>query len=361
MLHRSLLRSLSVAAVAAITTAGHADVFQMPAGDTSLQFVTVGDPGNQPDPASIGYSNVFGGGLLGSVPNTFSMGKYDVTLGQYCQFLNAVAATDTYGLYDMGMNGYFGEYHFGITQSGASGSYTYAVTGMNLQSANMPVYDVTWLDAARFCNWLQNGQPNGPEGNGTTETGAYTLNGDTTVGLESRNAGATYYLPSTNEWYKAAYYVGGGPNAGYYTYPTKSYAAPDHTLIDAAINANDANWLYADIGNYLTPVGTFSASPGPYGTYDMGGDLWQLTEALDPQDSYRQLCGGSFDFDSSYLSSTEMGAIEYPSAGANGWHDGFRVASSVVVPEPGGMALIFAAVAGLCCLKCRGRQRASAK
>ena len=45
----------------------------------------------------------------------------------------------------------------------------------------MPVFDVTWGDAARFCNWLQNGQPtSGTEGTGTTETGAYTFNGATT-------------------------------------------------------------------------------------------------------------------------------------------------------------------------------------
>ena len=62
-----------------------ADVFNMPTGDTSLQFVTVGDPGNAADP-STGY---------GSVGYTYQMGKYDVTVGQYCQFLNAVAKTDT--------------------------------------------------------------------------------------------------------------------------------------------------------------------------------------------------------------------------------------------------------------------------
>ena len=69
-----------------------ADVFNMPAGQTSMQFVTVGNPGNGPDPAT--------GSLYGAVPYTYQIGKYDVTVGQYCQFLNAVAATDTYGLYN---------------------------------------------------------------------------------------------------------------------------------------------------------------------------------------------------------------------------------------------------------------------
>ena len=69
-------------------------------------------------------------------------------------------------------------------QSGTSGSYSYSVTGGDPQAANCPIFDVTWGDAARFCNWLQNGQPTYPAGirgsGRSTETGAYTLNGDTT-------------------------------------------------------------------------------------------------------------------------------------------------------------------------------------
>ena len=129
----------------------------------------------------------------GSVPYIYQMGKYDVTVGQYCQFLNAVAKTDTYGLYNSGMATDYPT--IGITQSGSSGNYSYSVTGSYSQAANCPIFDVSWGDAARFCNWLQNGQPTGAEGTGTTETGAYTLNGATTQSALmaiTRNAGATY-------------------------------------------------------------------------------------------------------------------------------------------------------------------------
>ena len=122
--------------------------------------------------------------------------------------------------------------HQGISQSGSPGSYSYSVTGSNPQAANCPVFDVTWGDAARFCNWLQNGQPtSGTEAAGTTETGAYTLNGDmiTRHGMHATRA-ATYFIPSENEWYKAAYYKGGGTNAGYWTYPTQSNTAPGNSL-----------------------------------------------------------------------------------------------------------------------------------
>jgi len=79
-----------------------------------IDMVNIGNAGNAAD------SNTYG-----SVAYNYSIGKYDVTIGQYTAFLNAVAATDTYGLYSssMGSNSAVG----GITQSGSSGNYTYSV------------------------------------------------------------------------------------------------------------------------------------------------------------------------------------------------------------------------------------------
>jgi hypothetical protein len=165
---------LAVILVLSVAVA-QADVYNMPTGQTSLQFVTVGNPNNAADP-STGY---------GSVGYTYQMGQYDVTLGQYCQFLNAVAkTTDTYSLWNPNMSySYPGPTYptLGINRSHASGYYTYSVAGSYDQGVNCPIFDVTWGDAARFCNWLQNGQPTGAEGPGTTETGAYTLNGAVSV------------------------------------------------------------------------------------------------------------------------------------------------------------------------------------
>ena len=232
MLDKTMVRFSLAAALMASALTAHADVFNMPAGETSLQFVTVGNPGNAADPAT----------GSGSVPYFYQMGTYDVTVGQYCRFLDAVATTsDPYGLYNTGMATDFAT--FGIAQSGSSGSYSYSVTGSYSQGVNCPIFSVTWGDAARFCNWLQNGQPTGAEGNSTTETGAYTLNGGTSTTAPmavTRNANATYFIPSENEWHKAAYFdptlkAGAG---GYWTYPTKSNTAPGNTLPDAGNNAN---------------------------------------------------------------------------------------------------------------------------
>ncbi|MGA2034307.1 MAG: SUMF1/EgtB/PvdO family nonheme iron enzyme [Thermoguttaceae bacterium] len=308
-----------------------ASVLSARASTITMAMVTVGDPGNAAD--TTGY---------GDVSYTYQMGKYDVTAAQYAAFLNAVATTsDTYGLYNGGMATDFPT--VGIAQSGGPGSYSYSVIG----NGNVPVFDVTWGDAARFSNWLQNGQPNAPEGNGTTETGAYTLNGAMTISALmaiTRNAGATYFIPTENEWYKASYYKGGSTSAGYWTYPTKSNTAPINTLPDTGHNANfyDAydtgNGTYTDPANYLTPVGAFSASPGPYGTFDQGGDLFQWNEA-NISGECRGLRGASWRDYSGFLASS-FGGGSYPAYESNIF--GFRVASSAGSPEPGGIAMLLA-------------------
>ena len=263
----------------------------MPGGQTSLQFVTVGDPGNAPDTTVMTTDHTSG---YGSVSYVYQMGKYDVTVGQYYQFLNAVATTsDPYGLYNSAMaspNFASGSPNpsapdtIKLIQSGSPGSYSYSVAGSYGQAANCPMFDVSWGDGARFSNWLQNGQPNAPEGPGTTETGSYLLNGGSSTAAlmaVTRTSTATYVIPNENEFYKAAYYEGGTANAGYWTYPTQSNNVPSNVL--SATTPNDANycasfWGYTDSTNFLTPVGEFAASPGPYGTFDMGGDVWDLNE-----------------------------------------------------------------------------------
>jgi formylglycine-generating enzyme required for sulfatase activity len=232
-------------------------------GEISLSLVTVGDAGNPPD--ATGY---------GGVDSEYRIGRYEVTNSQYAAFLNAVAAADTYELYNAAMS---------IARAGSAGSYTYSTAA---GSENEPVCCVSFFDALRFANWLHNGQPAGEQDATTTEDGAYTFTAATAVG--ARNPGARFWLPSEDQWYKAAYYRGGS-SAGYWLYPTQSDTAP--AAAAPAGTGNTVNYDHAVGG--VTEVGSYPASPAHYGTLDQAGNVWEWNEQTIGAD--RGLRGGSWD------------------------------------------------------------------
>src|SRR6185503_6564911 len=159
----------------------------------TLDMVTVDNPGNAPDTRYNSRS-------VGSVSYVYQIGKYEVTAGQYTEFLNAVAKADPNGLYNSLMgNSFVDEAH--ILQSGSSPNFSYSVA---TDWANRPMNSVSFWNAARFANWLHNGQPTGAQGPGTTEDGAYHDVGNQT--LFERNPSATFFIPTEDEWYKAAYH-----------------------------------------------------------------------------------------------------------------------------------------------------------
>jgi len=267
-------------------------------GLASLETVPVGNPGNAGELSGSGADGGYGPNrVCGAVSYTYKIGKYEVTAGQYTAFLNAVAKTDTYGLYNTSMDtAVFPYYGCNIKRSGDSGSYTYSVAS---DWANRPVHYVSWGDSARFANWLHNNQPTGAQGLTTTEDGAYYLNGATSNAAllaVSRKSDWKWAITSEDEWYKAAYYKGGSTNAGYWDYPTSSDGLPsnDLTTPDGGNNANfEQNGYTIGSPYYRTPVGEFELSDSPYGTFDQGGNVWEWTEAI-LYGSERGFRGGSF-------------------------------------------------------------------
>ena len=302
------------------------------AADIGYQFVTVGNPGNAAD--TTGY---------GAVGYSYQMGRYDVTLAQYATFLNAVATTDTYGLYNPSMGTDLNIAGIARTPTSSGNGYNYSVIG----SGDRPVTYVSLFDAARFANWMQNGQPTGAQNASTTEAGAYTLG--RTMGpfdLITKTPGATFYIPTENEWYKAAYYAPAlnGGAGGYWKYATQSNILPGNVVGGTANQANYAVWngsayvyaltnsVYSSSQNYLTDVGAFSGSASAYGTYDQTGNVFDWNEAVILGSDRGQRggwWGSSGTLDSSGRSSGN-GTNETPFIG-------FRLASIEPIPEPTGI------------------------
>ncbi len=296
-----------------------------------IQMVRIGDPANEAD------TQVMDDGTTGygSVGHEYYISKYEVTNTEYTAFLNAVAATDTNELYHPSMGSHA---RGGITQSGSSSNYTYSVkTNMD----NKPVNYVNFWDACRFANWLHNGQPTRAQSSTTTEDGAYDMSLGANV---VRKGGAQWFICSENEWYKAAYYKGGGTSAGYWDYATQSDTAPTEATANSVGDINNpganvvnyksaADWNGQN-GNVTTVGSAGDLSDSSYGTADQGGNLREWNEAtLGSNRGYRG--GGYSSSDALYLKSD----ARYGSAPA--FHSaGFGIRIASVVPEPVTLAVL---------------------
>ena len=324
----------------------------------TIDMVTVGDPGNTAD--TTGDPNP-----AGAVADSFQIMKFEFTNQQYTDFLNSVAATDTYSLYNtrMGSNA-----RGGITQSGASGSYTYAI---RTNMGDKPVNYVSWFDAARVANWYQNGATS----SSNTEDGAYTLvDGQTTGTAPARNNGATFYIPTEDQWYKAAYYKGGGTSAGYWDYATQSDTAP--TAVTAGVTGIGSAGSTGNLANYsdgadwngengnVTTVGTNGVSSA-YDVFDMSGNIWEWNDldGLASSGSSRGVRGGYWSSFSAFSLSSSLGLATDPFDENDNY--GFRLASPVSSPsaipeiDPNSIGSVLALVLGSLGLLERRRLKAA--
>ena len=303
----------------------------------AYDWVTVGDPGNTADTTT-----------YGAVATSYQIMKYDLTNQQYTNFLNSVDpnGTNPNSVYNTNM-GSDGRGGISFTSVAASGS-KYAVRS---NMGDKPVNYVTWWDAARISNWLMNGAT----GTSSTETGAYTLNNATSGDAPAVNQGATFYVPTENQWYKAAYYKGGGTNSGYWTFATQSNTAPAGTAattvgtgtsggVSPVTSGNFANYAFSaswngQTGN-ATTVGT-NGGASAYGAFDMNGNVYQWNDLAGAAGS-RGLRGGGWADGSNFLSSSYRD-VWLPSL--DDIRLGIRLASPAAVPEPSTYCMALAGLA----------------
>jgi sulfatase modifying factor 1 len=295
----------------------------------TMDYVSVGHAGNAADITRMPQSASYG-----AVAYAYQIGKYEVTNAQYTEFLNAVdpGGANANGVYNANMGS---DVRGGITYTaGAASGGKYTI---RTSMGDKPVNYVSWYDAARFTNWLGNGQ-----GASSTETGAYTLNGATT-GIITKNVGATVYLPSEDEWYKAAYYdatpLGGGV-AKYWLYATRSDTDPTEATANSTGDIsnpganvanfnNGADWPGTTNGN-VTTVGSAGVAANSYfGTADQAGNVYEWNDAV-IFGSSRGLRGGSWS--NVWLSLAASIRVDFAPTSEDNIL-GFRVAS-VPVPEP---------------------------
>ncbi len=288
-----------------------ADTFGSGANSFDIEFVKVGNPGNPPD---LQYARLVS---YGAVPYEYRIGKYEIS-EQMIDKANALGG-------------------LGITKDTRGPDY--------------PATSVTWYEAARFVNWLNMSTGNMPaykfDGNGNLQYWARNDPGyDPNNSL--RNRLAAYFLPSINEWYKAAYYD--PAMSAYDKYPTGSNSVPDG--IDfAGDSVFDA--VFNDGGNQGGPnVVTNVGVPSPYGTFGQGGNVREWLET-GPNTTNRWVLGGGWDDAPSRMTGQTIN-LDPAVPSVRQSNTGFRIMATV--PEPTTATLIVAAVFGLFAIgKKRGR------
>lgn len=287
------------------------EAFGSGANSFSIEFVMIGNPGNPPDANP---------NQVGAVPYAYRIGKYEIS-EQVIDKANALGG-------------------LGITK--------------DTRGPEKPATSVTWYESARFVNWLNTSTGNTPtykfDANGNFQLWQPVDPGYDATNLY-RNKLAKYFLPSINEWHKAAYYDGA---AGvYYDYPTGSDAIPDgidfvgDPVFDAVFNDGAANPAPNDVAN----VGNLS----PYGTAGQGGNVreWEETafdRVNDVATDQRRTPGGSWgDISTSFEATNTLGGVT-PQFQGN--FLGLRIAS--VVPEPSSFLLLCFTLCQLNRVKVRG-------
>jgi len=278
----------------------------------SIDFVEIGNPGNVAD--TTGFPNP-----VGSVGYVYNISKYEISRSM----IENANATGTLGITLNDLASFGGNY------------------------PNRPANGISWYEAAKFVNYL-NIQAGSVSAYKFDSNGMFQIWSSSDVGFNSsnpfRNSNAKYWLPSTDEWYKAAY---GSPSGQWYNYPNGSDSPP---AIITNGTTGSVHWLAPSVGPAdINDAGGLSS----WGTMAQGGNIGEWMESAydginDSASENRANRGGSWYSNSNFQLSTSQLSFDPATEIDNG--TGLRVAG---VPEPSAFSLLAVGLGGLAMMRRR--------
>ncbi len=313
----------------------HADIDPL----SGIDFVNITHPGNAPwagdgtpDDQSIGR---------GGVGYEYRIGKFEITTAQYVEFLNAAfdrAPSDWIPhLFAPGGAGFAA---VPTTPNSPGGRRWIVPAGKEMN----PVGATDWRSAAIYANWLHNFKSSDRSAflSGAYDVGTFgyiTLPNGVLAFTDQaeRSPGARYFIPTLDEWIKAAHYDPAKPNpdgstGGYWTYSNAS----DAPYIGAPPSQGGTANFGFDAGAFTIPLGAYTNVRSPWGLYDVAGGSFEWTERIltDPVDgaNWRMFDGSSRTtaLNLAFLDSVHYWGAQRPNAA--GTTSGFRIAAAIPSP-----------------------------
>ncbi len=294
-----------------------------------IEFVTVGDPGNRGVLPEETGSGPLLYGVNGSVDYEFRIGRTEVTVGQWMEFVDAYTPFVDRPIF-FGQHGF---YSWGATYDFANRQIVQRVPD------DHPAL-VSFGFAARYANWLHNDKVNEAW---AFETGAYDTaswqvgpNGEPPENPNySASPDARFRLPTQDEWIKTVYWDpnrNGEGEGGYWAYPYQSDAplVPGE-LSDVGVNEQLPGPSYIE----HLPVGSFPQAEGVWGALDVSGSALEYVQRVNRMDSLAlagSARGGSADADQigfsfiTHAGPTSQGEYTYQPFG-------FRLVTSIPTPS----------------------------
>ncbi len=288
-------RQITILALFTAAIAAAPNSVQAQPDPSGIDFVTVGAPGN---------AAWDGGGISngkGAVAYEYRIGRLEVTTSQWVEFFNAA--------YDRPTNDplpfIVAPFRWGATGATPSnpGGRRWTVPAGNEMR---PVDGLTWRTAAMYANWLHNDKSTDRSaflsGAYDVSTFGYLNGGSLFTDQLTRSPGARYWIPSLDEWMKAAHYDPAKQNAdgslgGWWQYSngsdtpfrygppgvlvrTDGVIGPDPTGEFATANAGWSSFGFPEYNPLTVQLGAYPTATSPWGLLDVAGGTAEWTEGF---------------------------------------------------------------------------------
>jgi sulfatase modifying factor 1 len=347
---RAILSISAATLTSALPLAAHAAIDP----NSGIDFVHIGAPGNAP-----WAGNGTSGDLAisrGGVNYEYNIGKFEWTTAQAVEFFNAA--------FDRPANDRLPNLippdHWGAvpTTPTVSGGQRWAVPTGN---AMIPVGSISWRMAAMVCNWYCNNKSTSRSAflSGAYDASTFGYNGNAFTDQPTHTPGARYWIPTLDEWIKAAHYDpnrNGQGQGGYWIYSITRDTAPVPGPPPSMGGAGEANFGFSTgpVNPFSVPLGAYSSITSPWGLYDAAGATREWLESVHYSfgvPTSRDLDGSAWTDSPGNVAGDAVMYFGSDSPSISTYDLGFRIASSVPAPS---CCALGVGVLTILCARCPG-------